>query len=72
MCAFEEPKRFYVHGDTGTGKTFYAYQLAKKLGQEPYFKTTSGYWENYNGQKIVVLDDVTPDSMKYLSYLLPK
>lgn len=72
MSTFEQPKRYYIHGATGTGKTFYAYQLAKKYGQEPYFKTSSGYWENYNGQKVVVLDDVTPDQMQYLMALLPK
>lgn len=72
MSDFEQPKRYFLFGATGTGKTLFARQLAKKLGQEPYLKTTSGYWENYLNQKVVLIDDITPKSMKYLIGLLPK
>lgn len=45
-----------IWGDTGTGKSYKANQLA---GEQAYWKdcTTGIYWDNYNGTDDVVIDD---------------
>jgi len=41
-----------IVGPTGTGKSTYA-----AAQEDPYFKQNSGWWDGYDGQTTVVLDD---------------
>lgn len=62
----------YHHGDTGTGKSKYAftnynpsthYVLRKSNGEN------NVWWDGYIGQEIIIIDDFTPKSYR-LSYML--
>ena len=44
------------HGPTGTGKSHTAYNEAKALG-EVYFKPEGKWWDGYNGQESVILEN---------------
>lgn len=56
----------WLHGPTGTGKTYRAIQMAKMLmekhGLNGYYvkKSSTKWWDMYDGQEIVIVDDVRP------------
>ncbi|MEM2002796.1 MAG: hypothetical protein QXT77_09145 [Candidatus Methanomethylicaceae archaeon] len=57
-------------GPTGTGKTRRAYWEARQLGGDVYIKSTNSKWfDGYDGQKIVIFDDLRSSWFEY-SYLL--
>lgn len=58
-------------GPTGTGKTRRAWYEAHKLGLGPvYIKSTNSKWfDGYDGQKVIVFDDLRSSWFEY-SYLL--
>ncbi|GAB1219023.1 hypothetical protein ENUP19_0011G0023 [Entamoeba nuttalli] len=60
--------RTFVCGEkNGTGKTFTANEVCKRVGQLiPYNKSTSKLWRNYKKQKVVLLDGIDKDSVKYI------
>jgi len=43
-----------IHDDPGTGKSSY---LANKFGAEAYWKPPGKWWNGYNGQKVIILDE---------------
>jgi len=52
-----EKTDLYIHyGPTGTSKTFLAYEEAKKLGSV-YFKPPGKWWDGYEQQDTVIIDD---------------
>lgn len=63
-------KTFFCFGTTGTGKTFWAKELAKK-NDISYYITGSERdpFANYEGQELVILDEIRPDSMSYSELL---
>ncbi|GAB1221230.1 hypothetical protein ENUP19_0072G0002 [Entamoeba nuttalli] len=47
--------------------TFTANKFCKGVGQlSPYNKNTSKIWRNYKKQKVVLLDDIDKDNVKYI------
>ncbi len=60
LC-LNEPQRnwhtetYVFYGKTGTGKSY----TAKALGEEDsvYWKQRGGWWDNYRGQELVILDE---------------
>lgn len=65
--AFNSGKNYFLWGKADTGKTLTAFKLAKKYGLTmPYKKTKAGYWLDYKNQKVVLLDDLTDDKVKYI------
>lgn len=64
---FEKPretctKLYWFHGPTGTGKTSSAYELC----EDPYIcMGTSKWWEGYDGQDDVIIDDYRRDFCKF-------
>ena len=66
------PKRYYIYGETGTGKTLFTRVISKKLNQPIYKKSCSGYWNGYKGEGIVVIDDLTREDWTYIKFNLKK
>lgn len=50
----------WLHGPSGTGKSRLAYTLA---GGNAYWHTMQVWWDDYDGQDIVVFDDFRDDSL---------
>jgi len=53
-------KVFFLTGPSSMGKTHYAYKLAEKLypDEKPcYSSALNDPWQNYTGQKVMILDD---------------
>ena len=63
---------FYFYGPTGCGKTRAAHEIAKALNDKVYNKAKSQYWRRYNGEKVVLIDDIKVDDAKYFQAQLTK
>lgn len=63
--ALRDVRVFVFWGNTGTGKTWKARQMAKQLypEHEPYMISavagTPMWWDQYNGEKVIILDDLS-------------
>ena len=68
----ELPKRYYIYGETGTGKSLFTRVVAKKKNQPIYKKSCSGYWNGYKGEGVVVIDDLTREDWTYIKFNLKK
>lgn len=68
----ELPKRYYIYGETGTGKSLFTRMLSAQMKTPIYKKSCSGYWNGYKGEKLVVIDDMTRDDWKYIKFNLKK
>ena len=56
----------FVHGKTGTGKTYHAKQLAKALNYDVCISSASNDpWQDYMGQKCVIADDVRDENFSF-------
>ncbi|WP_415623033.1 Rep family protein [Liquorilactobacillus satsumensis] len=62
----ESIKVIWIYGGAGTGKTRYAVEFADKR-KISFFKTvtTNDPFEGYNGQKILIIDELRPETLKY-------
>ncbi len=59
-------KVIWIYGTTGTGKSHYAHEHYPHA----YYKNLEeSFWENYNGQEAIILEDLRPHHMR-LSTLL--
>lgn len=60
---------YWFYGDTGTGKTREALKIAEKLGK--FYKTTSvkDPFQNYEGEHVIVLDELRPNTFPYSELL---
>lgn len=55
-------------GEPGTGKTFRAYEENK---ESVFFKPLSKWWDGYDGEKCIIIDDFDPSTMDWsFDYLL--
>lgn len=68
----ELPRRLYIYGETGTGKSLLVRYMEKKLNSDVYLKSPSGSWEGYKGEKIVLINDMTNEEWKYIKFNLKK
>ena len=60
---------FWLYGPTGTGKSRYAYEQAK-LANSYYVKDPcSHWWDGYDGQEVVIIDDVRKDFCTFAQLL---
>lgn len=58
----------WIWGPTGTGKSHMARALASSISNEPpYLKGLNKWWNGYKGQKVVIIEEATPDACKYLT-----
>lgn len=58
---WKEPPNIWIYGPPGTGKT-------KSYEEGSYKKLINKWWDNYDNEDDVLIDDVDPDSMKYLTH----
>lgn len=55
-------KCVYIYGDSGSGKTTYAKELAEKYGYSYYVSSGSNdLLDSYKGQDCLILDDIRPN-----------
>lgn len=60
----------HIHGGSGTGKTFKAFELA---GDDFYLYNPGimgKWWEGYDGQETVIIDDVRPEHFRSATEIL--
>lgn len=60
----------WIWGAPGTGKTQYALSNFTVSWNEVYLKLANKWWDHYQGQRVVLLDDLDPNSGKYLVHHL--
>lgn len=68
----EIPKRYYLYGETGTGKSLFTKILSERMRTGIYRKSCSGYWNNYKGEGIIVIDDLVKEDWEYIKFNLKK
>lgn len=63
-------KTIWIYGATGTGKTSFAKDYAKKVGQE-YFVSGSSrdLFQDYSGEHTIILDELRPGVIPYSDFL---
>lgn len=59
-------QNIWIHGATGTGKS----SLVRKIPLAFYSKPMSKWWDGYDGESVIVLDDFAPEHGKFLGYFL--
>lgn len=52
----------WIYGEAGTGKSRFAFETFGSY----YSKQPSKWWDGYKGEETVVLDDLDPESTKYI------
>lgn len=67
-----QTKNFIFCGPTGVGKSKKVREMAQELGVDVYDHLTKRWWDGYNGQGIVVVEDLDPDQCKGLAHHLKK
>lgn len=61
----------WIYGPTGTGKSHMARSIAMTVDQEhpPYLKGLNKWWSGYQQEKVVIIEEASPESCKYLAPL---
>ncbi len=62
----ELPKRLYLYGPSGSGKTRKAVEMAKAVKDLLYRKRCSRFWNDYRGQKVVLIDNLDKEDVQYI------
>jgi len=61
----EKPKVFWLYGDTGTGKTRSAIELAEQSGSYWISNGSLKWFDGYSGEDVAILDDIRSDSCSF-------
>ena len=63
----DKPFVHWIYGPTGSGKTHFAEQYANehKFSYYIYNKSLNGFWQKYNQQPVLILDDFRADTFKF-------
>ena len=68
----EKPTVIWYYGRPGTGKTYKAYEkLAEQTEEDNIYVAmdTGQWWEGYDGQEYVIIDDLRGDFMKFNGFI---
>lgn len=66
-----KPLVMWFFGSTGTGKTFYAWEIAKRYGYRTWCSAKNLQWfEGYDAHEAVIIDDFRRDFCSYAELLL--
>ena len=57
----DELNNLWIHGDPGAGKSYYA----RSISPSHFVKSHNKWWDGYNGEDVVVLDDLDHDTAKW-------
>jgi hypothetical protein len=62
-----KPYVTWVYGPPGSGKSYHAEQFALENKYEYYIynKSFNGFWQRYNQQKVLIIDDIRVDTFKF-------
>lgn len=66
----ETLSNYWFMGDTGAGKSKEARARYLATHGTPYLKMLNKWWDGYQGEKVVILDDITPDHTHIQHHLL--
>lgn len=60
--------RLWLWGPSDTGKTHHAILTARKLGCPDYYeKGRHKWWNNFKGQKVTIMDEISPKQSEFLA-----
>lgn len=59
-------KNLWIQGPPGIGKSRLVWDFARDFGLRVYPKNQNKWFDGYNGQEIILIDDACPDQMKYI------
>lgn len=62
-------KNIWIYGPPRTGKTYMALHA---ISDSVYDKSANKWWDGYQGEKVVVIEDLDPEQSKYLAHYLKK
>lgn len=66
VAVHNDPTIVYLYGVPGAGKSFYArHEFTEKYGH-PYVKEINKWWDGYQGEKFVLIDDLSPEHMDFM------
>lgn len=65
-------RNVWLFGTTGSGKSYTAHKLAELMRSEIYLKMLNKWWDGYTCQKIVLIEEIDPETGKYLASLMKK
>lgn len=65
-------RNYWLYGETGCGKSYTAHKLTELMCSEPYLKMLNKWWDGYADQKIVIIEEIDPETGKYLASLMKK
>lgn len=63
----EKPNTFYIHGVAGVGKTRSVHD--KHDAKDIYIKNNNKWWDGYNQQKVILIDDFDPKGWNFKDLL---
>lgn len=62
------PKIFWLWGESGTGKSYSVFEKHKR--EDVYIKDSSIWWDGYNQQEVILIDDYEPMAFRTFLRLL--
>lgn len=66
LACLENYPGFWIYGAPGVGKS----RTAREMAPDAYMKTLNKWWDHYKNEEDVIIDDIDPDSAKYLVHHL--
>ena len=60
----------WFHGASGTGKSLTARELAAKAGVPIYWKLPNKWWDEYNGEPVVLIEEIHPEMVRGMVNML--
>lgn len=60
-----KPTVIWIHGRSGTGKTHHGLSMAEQRGYDTYIHSTGKWFDGYDSQQCVILDDIRTDTLPF-------